>query len=447
MKFFYLSLFFTFHCFLFNSQVEFEYAEKIDSTNIRKHLAVLAHDSLLGRNTGELGQKKAAKYLQEEFIKIGLDSLTTEYLQAFYLLNKIEKGNLIINGSKLDYIADFASFNSPSVFKLKISKTKHFNYDEFVSNKTKESSVLVSVNSFQEIDMDFIKKSGIKNIFFLVKNYNSKLFEDNNKKIEIIKKEHQNIFYVDASKVNKIKKWNKLSLNFKFKDKNSCIKTENVLAKLEGSDPILKNEYIVISAHYDHLGVKNGLVYNGADDNGSGTSALLEIARIFKQASLNGVKLKRSVLFICFTGEEHGLLGSEYYSKNPLIPLKKTIANFNIDMIGRVDASKEKNKFSVYAIGSDKISLDFHAIHEKTAKKHNKLNIDYTYNDPKNKEKLYYRSDHYNFAKNGIPSIFYFGGFHKDYHQTTDDIEKINFTKIKTISELVFLTMWNVGNQ
>lgn len=223
--------------------------------------------------------------------------------------------------------------------------------------------------------------------------------------------------------------------------------TSNVIAFVEGSDSLLKNEIIVISAHYDHLGVRDGKVYNGADDNGSGTSALLEIAEAFQKAAENGEQPKRSYIFLCLTAEEMGLLGSEYYVKHAWVSLEKTVTDLNIDMIGRVtDPILEKDQYQVSIIGSNLMSDDLHKAHEEAHQKYSTLLLDYTYNNFDHPTKLYFRSDHYNFAKNGIPSIFYFGGFHDDYHEETDEISTINFDKLRQVTSLVFHTAWILGN-
>ncbi|MEL6135399.1 MAG: M28 family peptidase, partial [Bacteroidota bacterium] len=183
----------------------------------------------------------------------------------------------------------------------------------------------------------------------------------------------------------------------------------NVLGVLEGTD--LKDEYVVITGHYDHVGVdKEGIVYNGADDDGSGTTAVLEIAEAFAKAAEAGNRPRRSIIFMTVSGEEKGLLGSEYYTDNPIYPLEQTVTNLNIDMIGRIDnryADKEDARNYVYVIGSDKLSSDLHAIHEEANNKYTNLTLDYKYNDENDPNRFYYRSDHYNFAKNKIPIIFY----------------------------------------
>ena len=224
------------------------------------------------------------------------------------------------------------------------------------------------------------------------------------------------------------------------------VETQNVLGFLEGTDK--KDEVVLITAHYDHVGVQNGQVYNGADDDGSGTCAILEIAEAFAQAKRDGFGPRRSILFMTVTGEEKGLLGSQYYAdKNPIIPLDKTVCDLNIDMIGRIDKEHAPREDYVYLIGADKLSSELHKISEETNNKYIKYQLDYTYNDPKDPNRFYYRSDHYNFAKHKIPVIFYFTGVHEDYHRPGDDVEKILFPKYQQIARLVFHTAWELVNR
>ncbi|WP_308239885.1 M28 family peptidase [Hymenobacter sp. J193] len=227
--------------------------------------------------------------------------------------------------------------------------------------------------------------------------------------------------------------------------KQETFATENVLGFLEGSDK--KEEVLVISSHYDHLGIKNGVVYNGADDDGSGTVGVLELAEAFTKAKAEGHGPRRSILFLTVTGEEQGLFGSEYYTDHPVYPLAQTIADLNMDMIGRTDKQHEGKPDYVDLVGSDKLSSELHAISEATNAKYTKLELDYHYNDPKDPERVYYRSDHYNFAKHKIPVIFYTTGDHADYHQPTDDVEKIEFEKLQKRAQLVFYTAWELVNR
>ena len=222
------------------------------------------------------------------------------------------------------------------------------------------------------------------------------------------------------------------------------IKGSNVLGYIEGTD--LKDELIIITAHYDHLGKHDSLIFNGADDDGSGTVATLEIAEAFMLAKKAGFGPRRSVLIMPVSGEEKGLLGSKYYTKNPIYPLENTVANLNIDMIGRLDDWHDTANY-VYLIGADRLSQELHDISEQVNKEYIGLNLDYKFNEEDDPNRYYYRSDHYNFAKNNIPVIFYFNGVHEDYHKVSDTIEKIDFEKIQTITRLIFLTAWELANR
>ena len=225
---------------------------------------------------------------------------------------------------------------------------------------------------------------------------------------------------------------------------NNWVRGENVLGYIEGTD--LKNELIIITAHYDHLGKHDSLIFNGADDDASGTAGALEIAEAFMLAKKEGNGPRRSILVMPVSGEEKGLLGSKYYTDNPVYPLKKTVANLNIDMIGRIGDFHTHPNY-VYLIGSDMLSTELHNISEEVNKKYTKLELDYTFNKEDDPNRYYYRSDHYNFAKNNIPVIFYFNGIHEDYHKPTDTIEKLDFEKIRKISKLIFLTAWELANR
>jgi Zn-dependent M28 family amino/carboxypeptidase len=223
--------------------------------------------------------------------------------------------------------------------------------------------------------------------------------------------------------------------------------SENVLAYIKGSEK--PDEIIIISAHLDHIGISgNGEVNNGADDDGSGTVAVMEIAEAFKQAADKGLGPKRSILFLHVTGEEIGLYGSRYYTDvDPIFPLENTVADLNIDMIGRVDPKHEGKENYLYLIGADKLSKELHDISETINNKHTKIEFDYTYNDDNDPNRFYYRSDHYNFAKNNIPVIFYFNGTHADYHKPTDTPDKIRYDLLETRAKLIFYTAWELANR
>lgn len=221
--------------------------------------------------------------------------------------------------------------------------------------------------------------------------------------------------------------------------------SENVLAFIKGSEK--PDEIIVISAHLDHLGVRGEKIYNGADDDGSGTVALLEIAEAFQKATKAGKGPKRSILFLHVTGEEKGLLGSKYYTENPTFSLANTVVDLNIDMVGRIDARHKENPNFVYLIGADKLSSELHELSESINKKYMNIELDYKYNDENDPNRFYYRSDHYNFAKHNIPIIFYFNGTHADYHQDSDTADKINYNLLENRTRLVFHTAWEIANR
>jgi Zn-dependent M28 family amino/carboxypeptidase len=221
--------------------------------------------------------------------------------------------------------------------------------------------------------------------------------------------------------------------------------SENIWAYIEGSEK--PNEVLVISAHYDHVGVKNGEVYNGADDDGSGTVAVLQIAQAFQKAKKAGHGPKRSILFLHVTGEEHGLHGSRFYSENPLFPIANTIADINIDMIGRRDVEHTNTNNYVYVIGADRLSTDLHNISVAQNEKYTHLDLDFKFNDPKDPNHFYERSDHYNFAKNGIPAVFLFNGVHEDYHQKSDEPNKIEYDALAKRAQLAFVIAWDLANR
>lgn len=229
------------------------------------------------------------------------------------------------------------------------------------------------------------------------------------------------------------------------------VTTQNVVGRLEGTDPQLKKEYVIFSAHYDHLQANDkGEIYPGADDDGSGTTSVLAIAHAM---ALDPPK--RSVLIVFHAGEELGLLGSEYNTDfSPAVPLDSVLADLNIDMIGRSkppgDEERQDARLTdantIYLVGSNRISKELHKISEQTNSEFQKLRLDYYYNDPTNPERIYFRSDHWNYAKHGIPVIFYFDGTHVDYHKPTDTIDKIDFDKMTRVARLVFETGWRLAN-
>ena len=229
------------------------------------------------------------------------------------------------------------------------------------------------------------------------------------------------------------------------KENIDWVRTENVAAIIRGSEK--PNEYIIITAHLDHVGIQGDDIYNGADDDGSGSMALLEIAQAFKLAVLDGNRPKRSIVILHVSAEEKGLLGSRYYVENPLFPLENTITNLNVDMIGRTDPTRESdNDHYIYLIGTDRLSSMLHETSEKVNERTVNLELDYKFNAWDDPNRFYFRSDHFNFAKNNIPVIFYFSGTHEDYHMPTDTADKIRYDLLTQRARLIFHTAWEIAN-
>ncbi|MEM6517384.1 MAG: M28 family metallopeptidase [Bacteroidota bacterium] len=220
--------------------------------------------------------------------------------------------------------------------------------------------------------------------------------------------------------------------------------SQNVVAYIKGSEK--PEEVLVISGHSDHEGVVDNRIYYGADDNGSGTCAIMEIAQAFKRATLDGHRPKRSIVFLHATGEEIGLFGSRYYTENPLFPIENTVANLNIDMVGRIDERHKENPNYIYIIGSDKLSTELHFVSEAARNTFSDLELDYKYNTDSDPNRYFYRSDHYNFALKGVPSIFYFNGEHEDYTKPTDTPDKLDYSLLEKRAKLIFSTAWYIAN-
>ncbi len=239
----------------------------------------------------------------------------------------------------------------------------------------------------------------------------------------------------------------KTKLEVRLDKESTILKGSNVVAVIEGSDEKLKNEFVFVTAHYDHLGHVDERVYYGADDNASGTSGVIEIARAFAEAKKKGVGPKRTVVCMLVSGEEKGLLGSKFYVEFPIFPLDKTVVDINIDMIGRVDAAHSSDPNYIYVIGADRLSSELQEIQARNNEMYTQMVLDYKYNDPKDPNHYYERSDHYNFAEKGVPAVFYFNGTHADYHKATDTVDKINFEAAAKRAQLAFYTAWEIANR
>jgi Peptidase family M28/PA domain len=487
------------------------FAEGITPSEMKEHLTVLASDDYEGRETGQKGQKKAAQYLVDYYKSLGIQPCVNgSYLQSFPLKKESFVGSYVkIADVKKNFIEDFyfwgpewqnLDFNDLVFVGYGIDDKKYSDYEHAdVQGKVvmcllgepidaKGNSIITGTNVLSDWSNDYKLKrdvavsKGATALVFVNPNFTQYLqrvkywLETPAMRLDNPKRPKEDEFVIPTifvspdlandilksgkkkldirkiqKSINKLGKTKVFSLkvkpvSFHVELQQEFLTAENVLCFIEGSDPELRNQVVVISAHYDHIGIQQGEINNGADDDGSGTVSAMEIAEAFTEARLAGFGPKRSVLILNVSGEEKGLLGSEWYSDFPVFPLENTVCDLNIDMIGRMDKEHTDGNY-VYIIGSDKLSTDLHRISEANNSGFTKLALDYTYNDPKDPNRFYYRSDHYNFAKHNIPVIFYFSGVHEDYHKPGDDTEKIMFDKMAVIVRLVFYTAWEVANR
>ncbi|MDX1444599.1 M28 family peptidase [Lishizhenia sp.] len=435
-----------------------DYAHYINKEELSEHLHVIASDSFAGRETGYEGQKLAADYLIASFKEDGLQAPAThpDYKFPFQVLETVFSGELSIHKKQLHLQEDFFYLFANE----KIQRTGNYTLIKDVKQSTekniKGTDVIYYANdtltSFEVIaEYRALKKNGAASVTCIVHNYNKhfEILEHHvtSSKMTLLNEENKAqvpLLFVDVNKVSKRLK--KLNFSFAISTASKILNTENVVAFIEGSDSILKNEVLVLTAHYDHIGTHDGLIFNGADDDGTGTVALLEIAEAFQRAKDDGYGPKRSLLIMPVAGEEKGLLGSAYYAEHPIYAMENTITNLNIDMIGRVDEAHAGDPDYVYIIGSNMLSEDLHLANEKANNTYINIELDYAYNSLDDPNRFYYRSDHYNFAKYDVPSIFYFSGIHEDYHQATDTVDKIDFEKVEKVSRLVYHTAWILLN-
>jgi len=480
--------------------VALRYSENISAEDMSINLHVLASDEYEGRETGKKGQKMAAEYIANQFKMAGIPPYKKNSYYQEFLLNLIlpETTDIIVKGKKFKGNEDF--YNYPEQTERHFETTdieflgygiEEENYHDYKGIDVKDKVVMILAGEpFTKDSLSLItgkkeksvwsinykakqekaKEKGVKILLIVVDDV-AKDILDNKHRIETpslnleLNNEEMFVIYISKKMADDILKKERIKTiqqkisrtqkpfsiavktNFVINTKNKVqkVSSENVLAYIEGSG--LKEELVIITAHYDHLGMVGNVIYNGADDDGSGTVAVIELAKTFAKAKQEGYGPRRSMLFMTVAGEEKGLLGSAYYVKDPVYPLKNTVCDLNIDMIGRLDIKHENNPDYIYLIGADKLSSSLNAISENANKTYTHLELDYTYNDENDKNHFYYRSDHYNFAKNGIPVIFYFNGVHADYHKPTDTVEKINFAKMKKITTLVFFTAWELANR
>ncbi|TXC85360.1 M28 family peptidase [Luteibaculum oceani] len=469
------------------------YAKDINALSLKEHLEILASDSLEGRETGMEGQRMAADYIQRYFEEISLKPGNGNSYFQYFDIDLLKPATVTLN------VADTVSLNFPDeIFYLGNVADQEIDFKELVfcgygiedslvkdyDGLDVEGKVVLILNGEPKNEQgNFVLTGNARNSKWgrspvskiqLAREKGAKAIVEYNANLGSVAALYKR--YLMRTRVSLSKEITEVeapyiivgdtlegllsgksivSLNngdvidlsggISFVNNSTKGQSSNVLGVIEGSE--YPDQFLVITAHYDHIGKNDSLVFNGADDDGSGTVTVMELAESFQKAAYDGYKPKRSILFMLVSGEEKGLLGSEYFTDNPTMDLGNVIANLNIDMVGRVDKEHENNPDYVYVIGSEMLSSELKTISEKQNKKFGKLELNYRYDDPNDPNRFYYRSDHYNFAKNNIPVIFYFNGTHEDYHKATDTVEKINFDKMAKIGRLIFHTAWELANR
>ena len=486
------------------------FAETITQEDMRTILTVLSADDMEGRETGTPGNTKAAEYIAAQLADRGIPKIDKlgGYFQNIAFTSQLwEDIDLKVDNKPFRHLWDFYAFANLNTSRAaqKIDEVVFLgygiddaDYSDYKGKNVKGKTILIYDGEPQKNGVSYITKSkevsdwttdrkkklvtayknGVSTVLIVDGNLKQNLGElrgqllDGRMKMgagEQTEELYANSIYISSEVAkdiigDKSKKFVKArkKITKKGKARSLTLPTSislnqskkirqllgnNIIGFIEGTDPELKEEIVVISAHYDHIGKRGNAIYNGADDNGSGSTTVLEIAEAFAKAKVAGVGPRRSVMTIWVTGEEKGLLGSEYYSEFPVFPLENTVVDVNVDMVGRIHEKYADNPNYIYVIGADRLSTELHEINEAANAKYSNLVLDYTYNEESDPNRFYYRSDHYNFAKKGIPAIFYFNGTHADYHRTSDTIEKIQFEKMEKIGRLIFYTAWELANR
>ena len=485
-----------------------KYGATITGANLKKHLTIIASDEFEGRETGTEGQRKAADYIEAQFKQMGLSSAAAlnGYQQFYPLYQDSISGELKVNGKSAvygtDYISPAASNENGTSKATKIIFAGYgiddANYSDYtgidVKNKVvvffagepkKEGKYFIAASgrhskwtypglnaklavarakgavgafvinpmqeSFNQGTVDNSKKS---NLYFPHENegrpVNYALLSHAYAKV-LIGNNFDTLLKLAKANIAFTPNWlaqSKVKIQFTYSKFRTIVNASNVVGIVEGTDK--KEEYVFCTGHYDHLGTHDGKIFYGADDDGSGTCGVIAMAEAFAKAKAEGHGPRRTIVFMTVSGEEKGLWGSEYYSDHPVFPLDKTSVDLNTDMVGRVDTERKTDDTLnyVYVIGHNKLSSDLPGINEGANNRNTQLVLDYKFDDPNDHERIYYRSDHYNFARKGVPVLFFYDGMLKaDYHKPTDTVDKINFDLYEKRVRMIFYTAWEIANR
>ncbi|PKQ61257.1 hypothetical protein BZG02_16625 [Labilibaculum filiforme] len=482
--------------------IALHYSRLLSTKQIKTDLIILSSDIMEGRETGSNGQKLAARYIYQQFVKAGIKNFTSTtdslgYFQNFAIYKKEQAtanveayGKTFTNYNDL-LLSGFTDYSNKSMDLIFLGTAPDSSY---INKDFSEKAVLfLSSNLYAAAikSNDIVMASQAKLVLFCNPNQTNQYTELLEKRKAIspqgmnLKSEinsnfnpydsindHQSfiryknrmhtyqgaisnatasaLLQIKTKRLKQILKKKKLKQNeqkinqfaFNFSLEYNEVETENVFAFLPGTEK--KEEVLVVSAHYDHIGKNETQIFNGANDNASGTATILEVARKFQLARNNGHTTKRSILFIAFTGEEKGLFGSKYFVDNSPVSLSNIIGNLNVDMLGRTDQFNDTTNY-IYLLGTNHLQPKLKVISDSINQISANLKLDYKYDTPDNY--LYRASDQASFVKHNIPAIFYFNGIHADYHRASDTADKIDFEAINRVSQLIFLTAWELANE
>ena len=478
-------------------QVIRRYQQRITPDGLAARLYFFASDFFEGRETGTRGQKLAAHYLASEYRQLGLTPLDTEktsdplasYFQPFTVyrrtprqsrlevtINNNKVASSMFSGDSHDDLSFFSlgslsgatgtvvfggyglagDYKELSTKGIKIDgkwlllledETQFINKRSVLWNAGRPSGVLLvsdvstfadraaqaSLNAQRLGALSLVEKSDFPPTFIISTKLANQLLAPSNQTVEDLKKQKPAVFELDQSV--------KVTATI---EASAGLRTENVLAFIEGTDPKLKQEVVIISSHYDHLGINTALkgdqIFNGAADDGSGVVASLELAQWFMRAKRDGFGPRRSILFINFTGEEKGLLGSTYYSNQPVVPWERTVADINMDGVGGIDPKHPtQSKNYIYILGTEELS---HELIDVTTRlnRTTSTNLVLTPNQG-------FNSDQYNFEAQLIPYLYYSTGLTEKYHQPADEPATIDYNHLARVVQLIFATAWQVANQ
>ncbi|RYY84740.1 MAG: M28 family peptidase [Chitinophagaceae bacterium] len=464
------------------------FAATINEADMRRHLFTIAGPEMEGRETATEGQRKAAAYIENYFRQLGLEPGNNGSYQQMYNVyqDSLVRATIEVNGTPYTLDKDFYFQNlgslSNATYRFSEAVFVGAGADDSTSSDYKGLNVrgrlviawgtnapqgVRTITAFAKTDNAI--RNGAAAILFISKDLPRKTATSTRGNMTMTgfrRSVSPHTFYISEAIARSIMGTSLDSAQngtitvreftanvlLDLAKQTRTLQSSNVIGVLPGTD--LKDEYLFITAHYDHLGKRDTVIYYGADDDGSGTTGVLEMAEAYSLAKKAGRGPRRTIVFMCVSGEEKGLWGSQYYSGHPLFPLEKTTADLNIDMIGRGDATRKDASGNVdtlnyvFVVGDDKVSSDLRPISESMNNKYVKMQLDYKFNDPKDPNQIYFRSDHYNFARKGVPIIFYYDGMlGADYHRPTDTPDKINYALMVRRAQLVFYTAWEMANR